>query len=129
MYLKNIRKNSRYLVDENGVSVFSPFGDISSTYLVKEAAISAFYAFTKMDATNQRKFFRLLHDEMVRFAHFEYDWDWLDCAGRISGVLFPDDVQGVDGVYESHCNGSLLKNISTKEHRDRERDRLRKKGV
>ena len=74
MYLKNLRKNSPYLNDDNGISVVSPFGDISSTYLIKEAGIAAFRAFTASDDKNQKVFIRRLVSAMVDYAIHEYDW-------------------------------------------------------
>lgn len=102
MYLENIRRNSPFLLDENGISVLSPFSYIPSTYLVKEAAVTAFRAFTAMDSNNQKQFFQLLAAEICRYAHHEYHWNWVECAGRIGLVLFPDGSCRCPDVYEDH---------------------------
>jgi len=87
MYLKNLRQNSPYLIDENGISVISPFGDKSSLYLIKDAAIGAFRAFTACDAKNQKEFIRLLAEQMVKFAVDEYDWNPDNANERIKRVV------------------------------------------
>jgi hypothetical protein len=87
MYLKSIRKNSPYLLDDNGISVVSPFGDISSTYLIKEAGVAAFRAFTASDEENQKTFVNRLVDAMVDYAVHEYDWKPENAEKRIKQVI------------------------------------------
>jgi hypothetical protein len=86
-YIHKIREISPYLLDENEISVLSPFGDTGFAGYIKDAAISCFNAFNKADHKNQQLFFSRLIKEMSAYAQIEWDWPEEEVEWRMAQIL------------------------------------------